>query len=515
MQKLAVKQASTFPNSQPSLLMDGPTYLESLRDDREIYIYGERVQDVTRHPAFRNSARSMARLYDALHAAETAELMLTTDREGLRTHRFFTSSYSTAELFKARDALAHWARLTFGFMGRSPDYKAGFIATLGSFSEFYKPFDENARRWYRTAAERALFFNHVIVNPPVDRSRPVHEVEDVFVHIVRERDDGIIVRGAKMVGTSAAISNATFVAQNSAVSYEKGKGEDFALVFVLPMNTPGLKVLCRRSYEESALSPFDNPLSSRFDENDSVLIFEDVFVPWENVLVYRDVEKAMGFYAASGFLNRYALQSTTKIAVKLDFLLGLLVAGLRSNGTYDFRGVQTKVAEVAGWRTMMWALTTAMCAEPDTGPNGTMLPRLEVAATARFFGTYLNPKIKEIFETTLGGAPIAMPSSVADLKSTALRPLIDRYYRGSNSDAESRIKLFKLIWDAIGTEFGGRHELYEYNYAGNAEQVRIDLLNHSTRKGIVKRSLDMVESCMEDYDLSGWTNPSWRDTGTV
>ncbi|WP_315833796.1 4-hydroxyphenylacetate 3-hydroxylase family protein [Bradyrhizobium prioriisuperbiae] len=491
------------------MLMTGASYLDSLKDGRTVFISGERVRDVTTHKAFRNSARSMAKLYDALHDPATSDMMLTTSPEGIRTHRYFTSSYSSADLFKARDALAHWARMTFGFMGRSPDYKAGFIATLGSYPEFYNPFEANAQRWYRTAAERAMFFNHVIVNPPVDRNRPVHEAEDVFVHVVRERDDGIIVRGAKMVGTSAALSNATFVAQNSAVSYEKGKGEDFALVFILPMDASGLKVMCRRSYEESAQSPFDNPLSSRFDENDSILIFDDVFVPWENVLIYRNIEKARSFYAASGFLNRYALQSTSKIAVKLDFLLGLLILGLRSNGTYDFRGVQTKVAEVAGWRNLMWSLTTAMCAEPDLGPNGTVLPRLEVAATARYFGTYLNSKIKEIFETTLGGAPIAMPSSAADLLSPEMRPLIDRFYRGSDSGAEERVKLFKLIWDAIGSEFGGRHELYEYNYAGNNEQVRLDLLGHSAKQGIVDHSLDMVRACMSDYDLSGWTNPAW------
>lgn len=493
-------------------LMTGKVYLASLDDDRHVYLAGERITGITKHGAFRNAARSMATLYDELHDPRSADIMLTRAREGFVTHRYFTSSYSSEELFKARDALAHWARLTFGFMGRSPDYKAGFIATLGSFSEFYHPYEANARHWYRHAAEKGLFFNHVIVNPPIDRNRPVHEAEDVFVHVVKETDSGIVVRGAKMVGTGAALSNATFVAQNSAVSYEKGKGEDFALVFILPMNASGLKVICRRSYEEAAQSPFDNPLSSRFDENDSVLIFDDVLVPWENLLVYRDIDKARGFYAASGFLNRYALQSTSKIAVKLDFMLGLLVAGLRSNGTADFRGVQTKIAEVVGWRNMMWSLTTAMCAEPDQGPNGTVLPKLEIAATAQYFGTYLNSKIKEIFETTLGGAPIAMPSGAADLLSPELRPLIERFYRGSDSDAVQRIKLFKLIWDAIGSEFAGRHELYEYNYAGNNEQVRIDLLNHSAKAGVVDRSLAMIDKCMSDYDENGWLNQCWTNS---
>src|SRR5881296_3208856 len=299
--------------------MSGSEYLETLRDDRAVYLYGERVQDVTVHPAFRNSARSLARLYDALHKEELRDLMTTVDRFGIRTHRFFAPSYSAAELCAARDAIARWARLTYGFMGRTPDYKASFMATLGANPEFYAPYEQNARDWYRRYATKALYLNHVLINPPVDRSRPVHEVADVFLHVVRETDAGAVVSGAKMLATGSALTHATFVAQNSAVTLEAGKAEDYALVFIAPMDTPGTRVVCRNSYELSARSPWDNPLSSRFDENDAVVVFDHAFIPWENVLVYRDVEKALGFYPASGFMNRYTLQAGTRLAVKLDF----------------------------------------------------------------------------------------------------------------------------------------------------------------------------------------------------
>src|SRR5881397_441788 len=138
------------------------------------------------------------------------------DRFGIRTHRFFTSSYSAQELLAARDAIARWARLTYGFMGRTPDYKASFMATLGANPEFYSPFEENARQWYRRFASKALYLNHVLINPPVDRMKPVHEIADVFLHVVRETDRGAIVSGAKMLATGSALTNATFVAHNSA-----------------------------------------------------------------------------------------------------------------------------------------------------------------------------------------------------------------------------------------------------------------------------------------------------------
>jgi 4-hydroxyphenylacetate 3-monooxygenase len=151
-------------------LMSAREYVDSLRDARAVYLYGERVKDVTTHPAFRNSVRSVARLYDTLADPRQRDALTTTDRFGIRTHRFFTSSYSAQELLAARDAVARWARLTYGFMGRTPDYKASFMATLGANPEFYAPFEDNALNWYRRYAARGLYLNHVLINPPVPQS---------------------------------------------------------------------------------------------------------------------------------------------------------------------------------------------------------------------------------------------------------------------------------------------------------------------------------------------------------
>jgi 4-hydroxyphenylacetate 3-monooxygenase len=356
-----------------------------------------------------------------------------------------------------------------------------------------------------------LFLNHVLINPPIDRDKAVHEVEDVYVHVTRERDDGIVVSGAKMLATGSALTHATFVAQNSAVQLEEGKAEDYALVFIAPMDTPGKKLICRNSYESAARSPWDNPLSSRFDENDSVVIFEDAFIPWENVLVFRDVKKATGFYAQSGFMPRYTLQSGTRLAVKLDFLCGLLARGLKANGTDGFRGVQAKLGELVGWRNLIWALTSALCHEPMEGPGGSAIPKIEYAVLIRLFGTMAVPHARDIYAEILGGAPFVAPSSSRDMQNEELRPLIDRFYRGSTGDAHDRIKLFKLIWDAMGTEFGSRHEWYEINYSGNQEQMRLDMLRFSGARGILDEGDELVERCMSEYDVDGWTDGVWYD----
>ncbi len=491
-------------------LMTGDAYLESLRDGRQVYLNGERVKDVTTHPAFRNSALSVARLYDALHDPATADVLTGVDADtGIRTHKFFKPSRSAAELVEAREAIATWARMGYGFLGRTPEYKASFMAGLGVNADYYGPYAANATAWYREFASKALYLNHVIINPPVDRKQAIHDMEDVFVHAVRETDAGVVVSGAKMLATGSAITNAGFVAPVGSAALAPGKAEAFALVFFVRMDNPGVKLVCRTPYGQG--DAFDYPLSSRFDENDSVLLLDEALIPWEDVLVHRDIPRATGFYATSGFLNLYNFQSGTRLSVKLELMAGLLSRGTKANGTDEFRGVQAAVGELITMRDMVWALTSAMAYDPEPGSGGTVVPRLEHASAMRMYNAQVWDRVHELFETTLGGAPLAVPSSGRDLANPELRPLIDRFYRGSDSSAVDRIKLLKLVWDAIGTEFGGRHELYERNYSGNGEQVRLDALRWATRRGSLARYEAMVQDCLDDYDIDGWRRGPWLD----
>ena len=326
----------------------GQEYLASLRDGREVYIYGERVDDVTTHPAFRNAARSIARLYDALHDDKSkAALTWPTDTgSGGFTHKFFRAARSRDELIAQRDAIAHWARMSYGWMGRSPDYKASLMNTLGANHKFYGKFSANASAWYRRAQEHVLFMNHAIVNPPVDRAKAADQVKDVFITIQKETDAGIYVSGAKVVATSSALTHYNFLGQNAAVPTHD---TDLAVMFIAPMNAPGVKLLCRASYEMMASvmgTPFDYPLSSRFDENDAIFVFDNAFVPWEDVLLHRDLEKLKTFFPQSGFLAGYQFQGCTRLAVKLDFLVGIIAKALRTTGADEFRGNQAMLGEV-------------------------------------------------------------------------------------------------------------------------------------------------------------------------
>ncbi|PBC78719.1 2-isocyano-7-hydroxycoumarin 6-hydroxylase [Streptomyces sp. TLI_235] len=497
----------------PNDLLTGDAYLESLRDGRQVYIDGELVKDVTEHPAFRNAARSMAHLYDALHHPDTKDMMTTVDRyTGARVHRFFTPAHSAEDLVKARDAIEHWARLSYGFMNRTPDYKASFMAGLAVTHSFYEPFGDNARAWYEKYARQALSISHAIVNPPVDRHKAAHDIPDVYLKVVEERDDGIVVEGAKLMATASALTHVAFVGQIHLANLEKGKAEDMALAFMAPLNTPGMKVICRPSYEKKANSPFDNPLSSRFDENDAVLVFDKAFIPWENVLIYRDTEKIHQYFPRSGLLSRGFFQGAIRMAVKLEFMAGILDRGTRLNGTDKFRGVQAGLGELLAWRHQTWAVTTAMAMDPEPGEGGTVLPRMDYSAGYRALAPISWDRTHKFFEEHLAGALLMTPSSHKDLQNPELRPLFDRYYRGSGTTAEERAKLFKLAWDAVGSEFGARHELYELNYAGGPDQVRLDTLNWTRAAGLLDQYGDFVQKAMDDYDLDGWRGGRWAET---
>jgi 4-hydroxyphenylacetate 3-monooxygenase len=497
--------------------MTGTEYIESLRDGREVYLYGERVRDVTTHPAFRNPVRMAARLYDALHAPETREILTcpTDTGSGGTTMRFFRTARSAEDLVGDRDAIAAWARLTYGWMGRSPDYKASFLGTLGANADFYAPFQDNARRWYRESQEKVLYWNHAIIHPPVDRNRPPDEVADVFVHVEKERDDGLVVSGAKVVATGSAITHMNFIAHYGIPLRDKR----FALICAIPMDAPGMKLISRTSYAMTAAvmgSPFDYPLSSRLDENDSIFVLDKVLIPWENVFVYGDLEKAGAFFPRSGFLPRLTLQGCTRLAVKLDFIAGLLLKALDITGSKDFRGVQARMGEVLAWRNLIWALTDAMARNPDPWVGGAVLPNLDAGMAYRWFMTVGYPRVKEIIQQDLGSALIYLNSHAADFGNPDIRPYLDRYVRGSNGiDAVERVKVMKLLWDAVGSEFGSRHELYERNYGGNHEAIRTEILAVQEATGAAAAYRGFADRCLAEYDLDGWTAPDLFDPGDV
>jgi 4-hydroxyphenylacetate 3-monooxygenase len=310
-----------------------------------------------------------------------------------------------------------------------------------------------------------------------------------------------------MVATGSALTNWNFIAHYGLPINRK----EYALIFVAPMNAPGLKIISRPSYEMEAAvmgSPFDYPLSSRLDENDGMLIFDKVLIPWENIFVYGDTEKVNGFFPASGFIPRFTFHGCTRLAVKLDFIAGLLLKAIEYTGVDQFRGVQAQVGEVLAWRNLFWGLTEAMARAPTPWVGGAVLPNIDYGLSYRVLATMAYPKVKEIIENVMGGSLVYLNSHAIDWKTPEIRSNLDRFIRGANGvEAIDRVKLMKLLWDAVGTEFGGRHELYERNYGGNHEAIRFETLLTATAMGATDNYKAFADQCLAEYDIDGWRAP--------
>lgn len=486
----------------------GSEYLASIANDgREVWLDGARVDDVTTHPAFRNSCRMVARLYDALHDEKNAKIMRAPLRDGTGwTHAAFQAPRTLDESLQQKEAYALWARIGYGWLGRSPDFiGAAFVPSFEVEADYFGDYADNARAIAKSIREQVTFIGHAIVNPPIDRASP-EAAKDIMIRVEEETDAGLIVSGAKVVATGTVMAQQILIAHHFIPVSDK----KFAPVFMLDVNSPGVKLICRRSYEGDAAksaTPFDAPLSSRLDENDSILVLDRVLVPWEKILMY-DAQKANTFMALPGQASRGLLQAGVRLAVKLDFLCGAFMKAVEVGGTKDFRGVQAAVGEAIAYRHTIWAIMEAMARDSHEWQSEYQMPNRVHGHAYRVTASDMYSKIRQSVLRHVASGLIYLPSSAKDHLNPEISPLLDQYARGSNGiNAQDRTKILKLCWDAFGSEFAARHELYETNYAGSQEQVRVDQYVRSFQNGTAEQMLSIVDDCMAEYDLNGWTVP--------
>jgi 4-hydroxyphenylacetate 3-monooxygenase len=483
----------------------GSEHIDSLKDGRTVYIDGALVDDVTIHPAYRNAVASAARLYDYQSRPENLELM-TFVPEGCerRVSRAWQMPRSYAELVQRRKALQAWAQVSYGFMGRSPDHVAssliGHRMGIEVFNR-YAPARAKALVDYVDYASRNdLFLTYVIVNPQADRSKDWgDQVEELVAQIVEEDTTGVTIRGAKMLGTSSIIANEVFVANLQPL---KPGEEALAFSCALPMNTPGLRVLSRKSYEAHAVSVYDNPLSARFDENDALLYFDNVKVPWERVFVYRDTNMCRAQFhdtPAHVFQN---YQAQIRLSVKMRFLVGLAHKITEAIGTTDMPQVREQLGALAANAGMVEAMLSGI--EASGAMRGEFyLPNRHLVYAAQVITQDLYPRLITMVRDLAGGSLIMLPSSFRDWSNTELAPILHRTQRSPNFSSKDKVKLLKAAWDAIGSEFASRHVQYEMFYAG----ARFVATGSSYRTFDWGTARGMVDHLLSAYDLDDMTRP--------
>ncbi|MEA2246161.1 MAG: 4-hydroxyphenylacetate 3-monooxygenase, partial [Solirubrobacteraceae bacterium] len=445
----------------------GAEYRAALDDGRSVFVDGEKVAHVAGAPAFSGVVRTIGQLYDA--AAESPEMQATPPDHGVTMNRVYLQPRSIADLRSRREAITRWAELTNGFVGRSPDHVGAFFAGFASapsvFDSGREGFGANAVRLYRRMIAEDLYLSYTIIPPQNATNKPGAPPDGrvTQVAVAAERDGGIVVRGAQMLGTGSAVSDLLFV---SCVRPLRPGEEDVALSFVIPVATEGLKLFCRRPYAVGQPSAFDYPLSARFDEPDSMAVFDDVFVPWENVLVYRDVDLVRDQFHRTAAHVLGNTQAQIRFTVKTKFLLGLAAAVVEVNGLGKIPAVQDRMGELAALGSFVEGMVLAAESSATVDEHGICRPNKRFLYGAMGLQSELYPRVLHILRELSGAGVIGTASSYRDLVSEQTAPDMARYLAESPEDLEARTKLFKLVWDAVGSEFAGRHHQYEMFYAG-------------------------------------------------
>ncbi len=452
----------------------GKEFLKRLDSTQRELWYGDQkiTGSVSQHPAFRGVAKSIADLYDMQLAPNLVESMTyVSPTTGERVGASFLQPHTSEELAKRTAMMKRWADYSGGIMGRTADYLNSSVMAMAAASEFFgkegKDFAANIKAYYEHVREEDLLLTHTLINPQANRSAGPSKQADPFIaaRVVEKRSDGVIIRGARMLAT-LPIADEIMVFPSTVIR----SGQDdvpYSIAFSLPVDARGLKFICRETF--SSDSAYDHPLAARFDEQDAVVVFDDVLVPWERVFILEDPDRANSVSEATGAIVFMAHQATVREASKAEFIAGLVTMIAETLGVDQFPQVQEKITEILLTAETMKAFIKASEAGARLSRWGLMTPDYVPINSARNLWPRVSPALSVVLKQIGASGLMAIPPE--EVLGSPERADVDRYYQAKTLDAEERIRLFKLAWDAAGSSFGGRQDLYERFFFGDPARM--------------------------------------------
>ncbi|MED3562922.1 4-hydroxyphenylacetate 3-monooxygenase, oxygenase component [Bacillus xiapuensis] len=472
--------------------ISGKEYINRIdQNHAEIWIEGKRVSGkISEHPAFAGVINSQAKLFDQQLTMDT--MTYSSPTSGNQVGVSFLEPKTKEDLTLRREMIQTWARTSAGMLGRSPDYMntavMAFAAASAIFTDSAKPFGHNMRNLYEIARERDLTFTHTFINPQVNRSQSYSEDSSTAISAktIKHNVDGIFIKGARLLATQGGITDEILVFPTHAAAINK----DFAYAFSVPSNTKGLKFLCRESFRYKD-SHFDHPLGSRFDEIDTVVVFDDVFVPWERVFCYQNPEASYKIFAESSFYPLTGHQVMARRIIKTEFILGVAEMLVDTINVGEYQHIQEKICEMIVGLETIKALLLASEMNAKIDRWGTMAPDFTSLSTAIISYSRLYPRLCEILQQIGASGLVSIPGE-ADF-SSEIKPDLDQYLQATNADAQTRVKLFRLAWDISMSSFGTRQSLYERYFFGDPVRMASNIYHTYKRDNaidFVKKFLD-------------------------
>ncbi|ACA86303.1 4-hydroxyphenylacetate 3-hydroxylase N-terminal domain-containing protein [Shewanella woodyi] len=449
----------------------GARYIESLKDGRQVWYDGE-VIDVTRHPSFQGLLMALAELYDKQRLENNSADMLTELDDGsLQVSASYIVPSTREELDKKWRNSHKWMQLSYGQLPRVPDFMANVVVGLYDFrhelGKVDPQFEKNAEDYYHYCREHDICLTHALGDPQIDRSASPVENPDHALRVVKRTKEGIVVHGAKQLATLAPYCHEALIYLSPA--FYMRESPEFVAWFSVPMNAPGLKFLCRESHVGTS-NGFRHAFSQSYDEQDSMLFFDHVFIPMNRVFLLENTE-----VAAKGFheLNKWSLYvGQIRFYHRLRTFLGVTSLVAKSIGVDGFREIMNRVGELTSYVELVRSCLVGIDSETRISSAGNIAPGSTLALDS--FASQIAPRINEILRD-IGGSGIIMQPSAKDLANPELRPYLEKYMKGKGVDVDFKTDLFRLAFELIGDRFGARQELYEIWNRGDIVRTRMAL----------------------------------------
>jgi 4-hydroxyphenylacetate 3-monooxygenase len=482
------------------VLVSGQQKLERMRDGRAVYIGAERVDDVTNHPAFREGARTIAGLYD-LKADSGKRELFSFEEDGERISLYWLRCRNRDDLVRRMRCCKAIADATYGYIGRSPDQVSGLITGLamnaGLLDRLHQGFGQNLLRYYDRARKNDLYLSFAVTPASGRKSAdlfPNQQRDDPNLQVVAEDDTGVTVSGMKMLATSAVYADEILIGNLTPID-DKLKSE--AITAALPLNAPGVSLWSRQPYAQPVRHQADYPMSYRFDETDSVLVCDQVKIPWERVFLHNDAAMSRRIYIETPANCYQNHQSNIRFWSKMGLIVGVASRICQANGTDRIPAVREVLGRLAALEALIGGLVAGQIEAWEAWPEGFATPNRRIMYAALNWCQEHHTEIIDILRTLLGGYPLVMPASIDVMTDGPLRERFERWWKTPSIEAVERHKLYKLAWDLVGSEFAGRHMLYEKFYAGNSIVVR----NQSDREAPWERFHDTVDRLLAGIEV--------------
>ena len=472
------------------MLKTGKEHLESLRDGRVVYIGSEKVDDVTTHPAFRNAARSIAAIYD-LKSGHFFE------EKGERFSDYFLKARTREDLEKRTRLHRAIAAMSHGLLGRSPDHVSSFVTGMAMNPDVFGRFSPNLIRYYEDMRRQDLYGVYAVIPPQAARNPEFYVKQNIPVptlRVVREDDDGVVISGMKMLATGAVFANEIWI--GNLIPLAPNQLAE-SITCAIPVGAQGVTLWSRKPFELSARCEFDSPLAWRFDETDSMVMCDSVKVPWERVFVHMDAVLARDIYIKTPGHCYGNHQSNVRFHAKMQLIVGLASKIAQASGAHEIPAVREVLGRFCALEAALGGMIAGQIQDAEDWPAGFKTFNRRYMYAALNWCTESHSSIIDGLRELVGGGVFQMPADCTVMHDAHLRGLFEKYWQTPQLAALERMKLYKLAWDLIGSEFAGRHLQYEKFYAGASFIVR----NHNYREAPWDGYHKVVEDLLAGYGV--------------